>query len=118
VFEALAAKGIMELVEVIASINSFDDEDTIFAEKIDGKFEPASQAVVFEMTDDELQLSTAEVCESRCPGKSYFLEAFLIKEFIEDWVTNHNGCIPSNSEACLNLIYYAENDSYPEAFFS
>lgn len=42
----------MKLVEVIASINSFDDEDTIFAEKIDGKFDPVSQAVVFEMTDD------------------------------------------------------------------
>lgn len=118
VFEALAAKGNMELVEVIASINSFDDEDTIFAEKIDGKFDPALQTVVFEMNDDELQLSTAEVCESRCPGKFYFLEVFLVKEFIEDWATNHKGCIPTNSEACQSLMYYAENDSYPDEFFS
>lgn len=108
----------MELVEVIESINSFDDENTIFVEKIGGKFDPASQAVVFEMTDEELQLPTAEVCESRCPGKSYFLEVFLVKEFIEDWAINHKGCLPTSSEACHSLIFYAENDSYPEEFFS
>jgi hypothetical protein len=108
----------MNLREVIQNIGSFDEEGSIFALKFNGKYSASSEAEVLEMSDDELQLPTAEVAEQRCPGKSYFLEVFLVKEFLEDWATNHNGKQPSIEEACDCLIYYAENDSYPEEFFS
>jgi hypothetical protein len=108
----------MKLIEIIHTIESFDEEGSIFALKHEGKYKPSSEAVVIDMTDDELQQTTVEIADKYCPGKSYFLEVFLVKEFLEDWASNHKGKLPSDEKACEFLIYYAENDSYPETFFS
>lgn len=108
----------MKLIEIVHSIESFDEEGTIFALKHEGKYMPSSEAVVIDMTDDELQQPTVEIADKYCPGKSYFLDVFIIKEFLEDWASNHNGKLPSDELACELLIYYAEYDSYPEEFFS
>ena len=108
----------MKLADIIKDIESHDDESTIFAEKIEGKHSPLSDAVVIEMSDEELKEKTSEIAKRRCPGKSYFLEIFLVKEFIEDYSTNHDGKKPSNEVATECLIHYAKYDSYPERFFN
>ena len=108
----------MKLFEVILAIDTFDDEGTIFAQKIDGSYHSKSEAVVIEMTDEELQMKTSEVAKARCPGKSYFLEVFVVQEVLEGWVSNHGGKQPNIEQACHCLIHYAEHDAYPESFFS
>lgn len=108
----------MKLIEIIQSINSYDDEGAIFAQKLDGSYHSKSEAVVIEMTDKELEMETSELAASRCPGKSYFLEVFLVQEVLEGWASNHDGRQPSIEEACQCLIHYAEHDAYPESFFS
>ncbi len=107
----------MKLREIIHNIREYDDEGSVFAEKINGEFSADSQAVVIEMADDELKEKTSEVAKRRCPGKSYFLEVFLIVEFIEDFAANHGGEGPSPEVASECLIHYAEHDAYPQKFF-
>nr|WTB35181.1 hypothetical protein OG781_42120 [Streptomyces sp. NBC_00830] len=45
-------------------------------------------------------------------GRTYLLEAVLIRDVLETWRAHHDGAIPSPQEACEAVIYYAENDSY------
>lgn len=52
-------------------------------------------------------------------GYQYFLEAFLAKEIIEDWyaiLRREKGIniTQTPSSLCDMLIFYAENDCYPE----
>ena len=108
----------MKLFEVIKAIDTFDDEGTIFVQKIDGSYRPKSEAVVIEMTDEELEMKTSEVAKTRCPDKSYFLEVFIVQEVLEGWASNHGGKQPNIEQTCQCLIHYAEHDAYPESFFS
>ncbi|MEI8594214.1 hypothetical protein [Photobacterium sp. Hal280] len=90
----------MKLFEVINAIDTFDDEGTIFVQKVDGSYHPKSEAVVIEMTDEELEMKTSEFARKRCPGKSYFLEVFIVQEVLEGWASNHGGRQPNNEKAC------------------
>lgn len=108
----------MKLFEIIQSIETCEEDGTIFAQRIDGSYHPTSEAIVIVMTDVELLMKTSEVANERCPGKSYFLEVSIAQEFIEDWSANHDGKKPSNEQACKYLIHYSEYDSYPVSFFS
>ena len=108
----------MKLFEVIKSIGTFDDEGTIFVQKINGYYHPKSEAVVIEMTDEELEMKTSEVAKIRCPGKSYFLEVFIVREILDGWASSHDGKQPNTDQACQFLIHYADHDAYPESFFS
>ena len=105
----------MNLKKIISTISSFSEEDTIFAEKIRGKFTPESEAEVIEMSDEELKQKTSDIAKKKCPGKSYFLEVFIVKEFIEDFA-NKGKEIPIE-KLVEYIIYYAENDSYPEGLW-
>jgi hypothetical protein len=71
-----------------------------------------------ERYDAELKEKTTEATKGRCPGMLYFLEIFLIKEFIEDCANNHSGSLPSLSVATKFQVHYLENDSCPDAIFS
>jgi hypothetical protein len=42
-------------------------------------------------------------------GFRYFLEVFIARNFLEDWVTNLN-VAPTLVEKCARLIQYAKND--------
>jgi hypothetical protein len=47
-----------------------------------------------------------EVAAERASGKEYFLEIFLIREIVEGWRKNHQGCIPSLDQALESVIFY------------
>lgn len=93
----------MKLSEIIKTIYAFDDEGTIFTERINGNYLDFSDSVVIEMTDEDLELKTAEGAAKRRPGKSYFLEVFLAKEFLGDFAANHNGRQATLDE-CLSMF--------------
>jgi len=99
------------LHDLIASVSTFNNDDTIFAKKIDGKFLENSEALVVQLTEEESGLRTKEIAERKCPGYEYFLEIFIIKELIEDLDDLNN--VASLEEKIAIIIYYAEYDAYP-----
>lgn len=107
----------MNIKEIINNISIYPEEGSIFAEKKDNKYHPDSEAVIIEMTDDELKEKTSVIANKKCPGKSYFLEVFLVNELLEDMKNNYKNTPLSINEIVECIIYYAENDSYPEKFF-
>jgi hypothetical protein len=108
----------MNLKSAIENISLLSGDATVFAERIDGAFRGESEVKLVEMTDDELQQSVVEVAKVNAPGKEYFLEVFIIQEVLDDWSSNHGGSIPPIDTALESVIYYAENDAYPDSYFS
>jgi hypothetical protein len=43
-------------------------------------------------------------------GMAYFLDVFIAREFLEDWIGNLNA-EPTLQEKCARLIQYAMNDA-------
>lgn len=103
----------MTLHEIIQSIDAQSEEATIFAERINGKFQPESRTVIIELTDDELAKPVTEVAASRAPGTDYFLEVFVAKEAMEGWQEYSQGVVITPKEMTDVVIYYAENDAWP-----
>ncbi|HEY6871785.1 MAG TPA: hypothetical protein VI298_03545 [Geobacteraceae bacterium] len=103
----------MNLHEVIESIESFPEDATIFAERINGAFLPESEVELFELSDEEMTKPIKEVAAIRTPGKDYFLEVFVAKEAIEGWQDYRGGNEVSASELTDVVIFYAENDAWP-----
>jgi len=101
---------ISTLHDLIASVSTFSDYDTIYAKKIDGKFLANSKALVLQLTEAESGLRIKEITELKCPGYDYFLEINIIKELIDD-LTDLNNDI-SLDEKITAIIYYAEYDAY------
>ena len=99
----------MTLRELISNIDHQNEEATIFAKKVDGKFSPTSEAVVIEIDEDELQTPTQEIAEKQCPGFDYFLEVFLVKEVIENLGTTVG--YKSLEKQVERIILYAESDA-------
>ncbi len=66
-----------------------------------------SEACVVEV-DEEGRIAPDALSE----GFQYFLEASVALEVME--VPRHRPTRPTTEEACRLLIYYAENDAYPE----
>jgi hypothetical protein len=99
----------MDLRKVIADSLELNDELVVYAKKIDGRFISSSEAILLELTEEEQDLKTNEIADKKCPGFSYFLEMFLIKEMMDDF---------ENIEPKKNLdqkietvIHYAEFDA-------
>ncbi len=103
----------MKLQEVIEAIESFPESATIFAERIKGEFQPESEAILFELTDEETSKPIKEVAAIRTPGKEYLLEVFIAKEAIEGWQNYREGNEVPSSELTDVVIFYAENDAWP-----
>jgi hypothetical protein len=95
--------------DVISSITTYNEEDLIFAKKINGKFLSNSEAVVVQLTEEEMELRTNEIAELKCPGFEYFLDAFIVKDMISDFdnSTDKND-LDKRTEI---IIHYAEYDA-------
>ena len=99
----------LTLKDIVTSISSFNDEDPVFAKKIDGKFLSNSEAIVLQLTEEESELRTNEIAELKCPGFEYFLDAFIIKDMINDF-DNSNNRVDLDERIAI-IIHYAEYDA-------
>ncbi|TFV92310.1 hypothetical protein E4K72_19775 [Oxalobacteraceae bacterium OM1] len=107
----------MTLQEIITGIAAAPDEATIFAHRTNGEFRPLSAAVLVNFSDVDRQRPVREVAAEQCPGMEYFLEVELVRELLDAWRENHNGQVPPIDQALESVIFYAENDAYPDSFF-
>jgi hypothetical protein len=103
----------MTLYEIIKSIESQQEEATIFAERVNGEFRPESRAVLIEMTHEELSMPVQEVALKRAPGTEYFLEIFVVKDVLEGWQEHRQKAETTPEELTAVTIYYAKNDAWP-----
>jgi hypothetical protein len=93
---------VMTLEEVVAMIEGLDEEDVIFSEKpwsINGR------AITGRLNSD-YRVPTSISSN----GLEYFLEASTAREVLEVFGDR----TPSITEQCDLLIYYAENDAFPD----
>lgn len=88
---------IMNLSKVILSIDKFNDDLTIYAKEPWNTF---SEAIVEKEPEGGLP--------EKASGFKYFLEVFLVKEFLEDWKERKN---KSDEEIVQRIIQYAINDA-------
>ena len=90
----------MTLLHIINQLESLDDSLTICARKAP------------EWSDvSEAQLLREDISASAMP-LPYFLEVSVAKDVLRAWSFVRGGRIPTESERCEALIYYAENDAY------
>ena len=101
----------MNLREAICQVHELPEEGILFVEPIEGEFSPESRTVVLELSDSELATPVASVAALRAPGTEYFLEAFLVKEFIESWLLANPGMPAGHPQAIQRIISYAVNDA-------
>jgi hypothetical protein len=90
----------MTLLEAVASLDSLDGMSTIYAEE---PWTPESQTIVA----DE-PAGNAFLLPVQAAGLKYFLEIFIAREVLEDWVTDAE---PTVQDKCARLIEYATNDA-------
>jgi hypothetical protein len=97
------------LTEIISDIDNINEELVLFSKRIDGHFKSNSETVVIELNEEERELPTHIVAEKKCPGFEYFMEVFLVKEFVDDYKNAH----PKDDIIKLSdrLAYYAEFDA-------
>jgi hypothetical protein len=89
------------LEELIRRLSETDDDLTVFAT------EP------WTAQSDATAVPNREGSSRPDPeGRTYLLEAVLIRDVLETWRAHHDGAVPSSQRACEAVIYYAENDSY------
>ncbi|MFF0479430.1 hypothetical protein [Streptomyces sp. NPDC004284] len=91
----------MTLEELISRLTETDDGLTVFASE---PWTAQSDAVAVPNREGSSR-PDAE-------GRTYLLEAVLIRDVLETWRAHHDGAAASLQEACEAVIYYAENDSY------
>ena len=90
------------LIDRIMELDSYSDEDDIYV-KI--PWSPDSPSIVLERPE------TPDITEEAISqGMSYFIAAFIAREFLLDWVDMQNN-EPSFQEQCERLIQYAINDA-------
>lgn len=98
----------MTLKEIILNAENYDGNLVIYAQKSNDIFLPESDAVLLELSDEELDKKTSEIADSKCPGYAYFLEMFQVKEWAQDLkVAGYQ----TTDEVIDRIIYYAENDA-------
>jgi hypothetical protein len=90
------------LIDIVANLGSYDSEFTIYAVK---PWTWDSDALVVREPEPGGSPREAESC-----GAEYFLEVFIAKEFLEDWMAAA-GRATSHHEQCARLIRYAANDA-------
>lgn len=96
----MAVNPIMKLIDLITLIDSVDEDLIIFQkDSID--------------IDSETELLTENIAKSVVNQHEkyiYFIEVFLAKEFIYDWVNSLN-YVPTNEEIANRLLEYVLNDA-------
>jgi hypothetical protein len=99
----------MDLRQIIENHSDINEDLVVYAKKIDGRFLSSSEVVLVELAEEEQDMKTDEIANSKCPGLSYFLEMFLIKEMMEDL---ENVEPKKNIEQKIEIvIHYAEFDA-------
>jgi hypothetical protein len=73
------------LRDTIANLSALPDDATLFVERIDGAFRPASRVTAVVLSDEDFERPLAEVAASRAEGCDYFLESFAIVELLDAW---------------------------------
>lgn len=99
----------MTIQDAILNIDELTGETVIYAKKINGKFESYSEALLLEISDEDLELPTKEVSEKYCPGFDYFLEGDIVKEVLEDIQDLPE--YQTTDQQVKRVIHYAENDA-------
>jgi len=100
----------MNIGEVISKLNELGELSkpneylVIYAKRIDGKFTSSSEAVLLELTEEEMDLKISEIINKYCPGFDYFIEVFVVEDMILD-----KSC--SIEQKIDRVIYYAEFDA-------
>lgn len=98
----------MNLIEVIKNLEELNEDSFLYVKRVNGKFTLESTVVLLDLTEEEIEWKTYEVTKRKCPGFEYFMEIFLIKEFIEGLQGNEFSSI---EKKCQRLIHYAEFDA-------
>jgi len=98
----------MKLIQVAKNIEKLNEDSFLYVKRVNGKFTLESEVVILDLNHEEVEWKTYEVTERKCPGFEYFMEIFLIKEFIEGLLGNE---YPSIEKKCQRLIHYAEFDA-------
>ena len=91
----------MTLRDVIARLDQFEDDETIYAESA----APGARAEVAVEPDDGSAPSIAD-------GLPYLLEVAVAREAVEVWRAWRPGREPSLGDMLEAVVYYAENDAW------
>ena len=103
----------MILSEVILNCEKYIDTEKlinmILAKKHDNQFNPTCEALMIELTLEEMEMKMAEIAETKCLGYDYFLELFIIMEFFEGLKQSNE--YKSDIEKVNGVIHFAEFDA-------
>lgn len=92
----------MNLTDVLDKISELSDEEVIFARK---PWRPESEVVVGEL--DSTYRPPRSIVER---GFDYFMEVSTVNEVLEVLATRS----ATPQERCRLVLYYAENDAFPD----
>ena len=99
----------MNLREIIADYSNLNEDLVVYAKKDNSKFLNSSEAILLDLTEEEKEMKVYEIEKAKCPGFTYFLEMFLIKELMED--LENSDTRKTLEEKIDHVIYYAEYDA-------
>lgn len=99
----------MNLREIILNCQDHEEMSFVYAKKNNDKFQPNSEALILQLDESEIEISTIEIAKKKCPEFTYFLEMFLIQELFIDLKELKE--YKSDEKKVERIIYYAENDA-------
>lgn len=103
----------MNLTDAILNCQKYEDtEETIncvFAKKIGDQYAPHSEAVVLQLTPEEMGMKLSDISIAKCPGYEYFLEIDILKNLYEDLSLSNE--YKSDEQKVNRIIHYAEFDA-------
>ncbi len=92
----------MKLIDIVGRLDEFDEELTIYLKE---PWACDSEVLLVREPDDG---SVPQ--EAMSAGMSYFLEVFIARDFIVDWISNTSTLL-TESEKCDRLMHFARFDS-------
>ena len=94
---------IARLADIIARLSEFHEEDIIYARE---PWTAEADAMIAREVEDN-GLPPPEAIEA---GLAYFLEIFIARELVEDWI-DYLGADPGAAAICERVIQYAIKDA-------
>lgn len=91
----------MTLKDVIASLNEYDGEQTIYVRDA----QPHAEECVICENDKSVSAQAPDEMH-------YFLEVSMAKEVLAVWSEWRSGCLPTIEEKMSAIIHYATYDSF------
>jgi hypothetical protein len=92
----------MTLLDIISNLDDFDEAATIYAKA------PWRCDAVAVVAREPGEGGLPE--EAKRLGFDYFLEVFIARDFLEDWMPSCQS-LPTPQEKCDRVIQYAMNDA-------